>query len=107
MKYDNTNVLTQDMIKKAIYKILSKDDFYNITKIVLFGSYSRNEAEVNSDIDLVVYDSPEFKGMKVYSFIGELKEELHKDIDLFVDRNIVKNSLFYKNILRDGVVVYG
>lgn len=94
-------------IKNAIQDIIERDDYYSISKIVLFGSYARGEAEKNSDIDLIVYDSPLFKGMRVYSFIGDLKEKLHKDIDLFIDRNIVKESKFYSNILNDGEVVYG
>ncbi len=102
----NNKILTQEEIKKSIKEIINQDDYYKISKVILFGSYARGEAESNSDIDLVVYDSPLFKGMKIYSFIGDLKEKLHKDIDLFVDRNIVKNSVFYKNIESDGVVIY-
>ena len=99
-------ILSKNEIKESIRDIIKRDDYYNISKIVLFGSYARGDAESNSDIDLVVYDSPLFKGMKVYSFIGDLKEKLHKDVDLFIDRNIVKNSVFYKNIENDGVVIY-
>lgn len=104
--YDNKTILTKERISKAIKKIITRDDYYNISKIVLFGSYARGEAESNSDIDLVVYNSPSFKGMKVYSFIGDLKEELHKDIDLFIDRNIVKESNFYESIEKEGVSIY-
>lgn len=100
-------ILSIEDIKNAIQDIIERDDYYSISKIVLFGSYARGEAEKNSDIDLVVYDSPLFRGMKVYSFIGDLKEKLRKDIDLFIDRNIVKESKFYSNILNDGEVVYG
>ena len=99
-------ILSKNEIKDSIKDIIKRDDYYNISKIVLFGSYARGEAEKNSDIDLIVYDSPLFKGMKVYSFIGDLKEKLHKDIDLFIDRNVVKKSAFYKKIENDGVTIY-
>ena len=102
----NDKILSQDEIKESIKDIIKRDDYYKISKVVLFGSYARGEAESNSDIDLIVYDSPLFKGMKIYSFIGDLKAKLHKDIDLFVDRNIVKNSKFYENIVNDGVIIY-
>ena len=107
MYYDNQKILTMNEISNAISKIVNKDNYYHISKVVLFGSYARGEAEKNSDIDLVIFDSPSFKGMKVYSFIGELKEILKKDIDLFIDRNIVKNSKFYQNITTDGIDIYG
>ena len=106
MYYDNENVLTKEQIGNAVKKIIERDNYYTISKVVLFGSYARGEAERNSDIDLVVYDSPLFHGLKVYSFIGDLKEMLKKDIDLFVDRNIVKDSNFYKNILKEGINIY-
>ena len=104
--YNNETILTKNQIINAVSKIINKDDYYDIKKVVLFGSYARNEAHVNSDIDLFIYDSPEFKGMKVYSFIGDLKDILHKDVDLFVDRKIFKNSIFYKNIEKDGISIY-
>lgn len=99
-------ILSIEEIKNAIKDIIERDNYYIISKIVLFGSYARGEAEKNSDIDLVVYDSPQFSGMKVYSFIGDLKEKLRKDIDLFIDRNIVKESKFYDNIVKDGIIIY-
>ena len=99
-------ILSQDEIRDSINDIIKQDNYYKISKIILFGSYARGDAESNSDIDLMIYDSPAFRGMKVYSFIGDLKEKLHKDIDLFVDRNIVKSSNFYKNIKNEGVIIY-
>lgn len=106
MTYDNENILTKEQIEKVISELLKDDDYYHISKVVLFGSYARGEAEGNSDIDLVIFNSPSFKGMQVYSFIGDLKMKLHKDIDLFVDRNIDTDSKFYENIIKEGISIY-
>ena len=39
--------------------------------------------------------------------MSEIKEKLNKNVDLFVEKNVDKKSEFYKNILSDGVVIYG
>jgi len=59
----------------------------------LFGSYSRDEANENSDIDILIETTPEFltkyQGFKAHLKLDELKELLretfNKEID-FVDK---------------------
>ena len=60
----------------------------------------------NSDIDLLVCNSPEFGGIKNFAFIRELKELFLKEIELFIDRNIDKDSSFYQNIQKEGIIIY-
>ena len=45
----NEKIYTIEEIKNCIFKILKK---YGIEKAYLFGSYARNEANKNSDIDI-------------------------------------------------------
>ena len=104
--YDNSTIFSIDQIKEKVNSFLKKDDYYPINKIILFGSYARGEAEKNSDIDLLICDSPLFGGMKNYALIGELKELFRKEIEVFIDRNIDKESLLYNNIMDQGVVIY-
>ena len=79
---------------------------YPLSKVELFGSYANGTAEVNSDIDLLICNSPNFGGMKNFALISELKDLFFKEIEVFIDRNIDKNSSFYHNIQKEGVTIY-
>ena len=105
-EYDNKTVLSLEQIRDRLKEFLNSDNYYNINKIILFGSYARGEAEKNSDIDLLVCDSPDFGGMKNFALIGDLKNIFYKEVELFIDRNIDKTSSFYNNIVNEGIVVY-
>ena len=88
--------------KKKIISILVK---YGIKKILIFGSYARNEATPNSDLDLIV-EFPE--GTSLLDHIGiefELSEALNMKIDLLSQNGI---SLYIKDqIMKEAVVIYG
>ncbi len=54
-----------------------------VKKAYLFGSYSRDEASEDSDIDILVeldHSSP--IGMKFFSYADSLQAILHKKVDL-------------------------
>ena len=54
-----------------------------VKKAYVFGSYSRDEADENSDIDILVeLDHTKPIGMKFYSYQDELEEILQKKVDL-------------------------
>ena len=60
-------MLTQEEILKYLkeYKSLKKDE-YHIKRLGVFGSYARNEASENSDIDIVVdFEEPDLFNKKV------------------------------------------
>ncbi len=70
---------------KEIKPIYNKEGF--IIK-GLFGSYSRDEATQNSDIDILVESTPEFAskyGFKAISRINEIKNEISNIFGLPVD----------------------
>ena len=48
----NDNVFTIADIKALVKHIAEK---YNVDEIYLFGSYARNEADQNSDLDFLVF----------------------------------------------------
>lgn len=88
----------------------------NVEKIILFGSQARGDSNVGSDIDiLVVVDILEEQ-------LGEIKREMRNlasDISLEYDECVSLiivtkseyeakvNTLFYQNIKRDGIVLFG
>jgi len=54
----------------------------------LFGSYSRDEADMNSDVDILVEATPEFANRYGFSAIARIKEiesELSKALGIKVD----------------------
>lgn len=97
----NNKIELDEEIKKKIISILIK---HGIKKILVFGSYARNEATPKSDLDLIV-EFPE--GTSLIDHVGieiELCEALNMKIDL-LSRNGI--SPYIKNqVLKDAIVIY-
>ena len=76
-----------------------------VKRAYLFGSYSRNEADKNSDIDILVeldHSSP--IGMKFFSYNDELERLLNKKVDLISDEGISKYIRPF--IDKDKILIY-
>ncbi|RFZ92994.1 nucleotidyltransferase [Mucilaginibacter conchicola] len=76
-----------------------------VLKAYLFGSYSRNEADENSDIDILVdLDYSKHIGLSFFTMQDELKAILKKNIDL-ISSNAV-SSYFIPFIEKDKQLIY-
>jgi hypothetical protein len=76
-----------------------------VLKAYLFGSYSRNEADSNSDIDILVdLDYSKHIGLGFVTMQTDLQEKLHKNIDL-VSSKAISNHL-QPFIEKDKVLIY-
>lgn len=73
----NTQTKIEQKLKE-LKPMLSRD--YNVERIGYFGSYSRNEQTINSDIDILVY----FRKPLGWDFF-DLQELLEKELELKVD----------------------
>lgn len=71
---------------------------YNIDKLAVFGSYSRNEQRENSDIDILVEFSKPI-GLEFVSLAFELEQILGEKVDLVSKKAIKERYLNY--ILKD------
>lgn len=89
-------------IKKIVKPIF---DEYEVNRVLLFGSYARNESSLISDIDLCIID-PKIKSLKLFSLKGDLQKALSKDIDIFQLSSIKIDSPIYKNIFNEGITIY-
>lgn len=80
-------------------------DRYKIKEVYLFGSYARNEADSESDIDLLVCGGEGFKLTRVFAFAEDLREIIDKKIDVFEIHEVNQDSDFYRNIMKDRILV--
>lgn len=104
-------VYTIDELKQKIVPIAEK---YNISAVYIFGSYARGEADVNSDIDVLIKrEGSKIRGWLIGGFYEELKESLGKNLDLLTvealeHNNIrVENPYFFEKLMKEQVKIYG
>ena len=110
-------VYTFDEIKKMLEPIFIK---YKIKKAYLFGSYAREEARQDSDVDIMIVkkNSNIITLLNLAEFEEELREILDKDVDViteetYLDNTIEENKygklakeLFYNQVKKDRRVLY-
>ena len=98
MEY-NKDIYTLDQIKELIKPVVDK---HGITEVYLFGSYARNEARSDSDIDIYcsrgkiksLYDLSDFK--------EDLENALGKNIDIVTIGSQMDDS-FKKHLDKDKI----
>lgn len=71
----------------------------------LFGSYAKDTANESSDIDLLI--STELTGLEFFGMVEELREALHKKVDVLNVSQLKDNIELTKEILKDGIKIYG
>ena len=95
-------LLKLEFIKEKVKIIFDK---YNVNFCYLFGSYAKGYANPKSDVDLLI--DAEITGLDFYGLVEELREELHKKIDLLKLNQLEKNLQLTREILKDGIKIYG
>ena len=78
---------------------------YQVQQIYLFGSYARGEADIDSDLDFLVYGGENFKLTRIFSLAEELREVLNKKVDVFEIHEINTDSDFYNTIMKERLLV--
>lgn len=96
-------VYTIHEIKTILAEILKNLPVY---RVILFGSYAKNTATGNSDLDLVIDTRETLMGFKLYSLITKIEEVFQKEIDAFEQTEIIENSKIDEEIKKTGVIVY-
>ena len=96
-------IYTIDEIKAILMKVLENMRVYSV---VVFGSYAKNCATKNSDLDFIIDTKDTLKGFKLYSLITKIEEAFNKDVDAFEKTEIIENSKIDNEIKKTGVVVY-
>ena len=98
-------VYTIDEIKDKINLIAKQ---HNLSKVYLFGSYARGEADEKSDVDIALELEDESTYFDVY---GNLLTIFHGEIDIFLVSDLLSPKtnigfLVKKNFLNDRVLIY-
>lgn len=58
-----------------------------------------------SDVDLLI--SANVKGLKFYGLVEEIREALHKKVDVLEINQLKDNLELTQEILKDGIKIYG
>lgn len=72
--------------------------------ILLFGSYSRNSQNAESDVDLAIKVKKEIQPKELFEIKRKLEDIFEKDVDL-IDLNNTQDGIRYE-ILMNGVTIY-
>ncbi|MBR2214175.1 MAG: nucleotidyltransferase domain-containing protein [Selenomonadaceae bacterium] len=93
-------MLSIPFIREKVYPVCKK---YPIKRAYLFGSYARNEANENSDVDIRIEGD-----IKSFFMLGgiyaDLEDALKTDLDLI--STLPTSPQFRENLKRDEVLLY-
>ena len=93
-QYDEIAALVKPLMEK-----------YKVGEMYLFGSYARGEATGDSDLDFLVYGGEQFKGTMIFALGEELRKLLNKKVDIYEIRELNEDSDFYRNVMKEKVLV--
>ena len=99
---ENNGILKLEDIKSICKEVF---DNYKVDYCYLFGSYAKNKAKKDSDIDLFV--SSNLSGLKFFEMVEVLREQLKKKVDVLNQKQLENNPVLVEEILREGIKIYG
>ena len=107
---DNFEISEDNGVLNAVFIAETASDIFKkykdkINFCYLFGSYAKGYAKDNSDVDLCI--STSLKGLEFVGLIEELRQSLHKKIDLIRFSDLKDNFELLNEIMKDGVKIYG
>ena len=98
-------MLSVDQIKESLVALFDSQYQGVVEFCYLFGSYAKGYATETSDVDLCISSS--LTGMKVAGLAEAIRNVLHKKIDLVRFDTLKDNPELLKEIMKDGIKIYG
>ena len=96
------NVLTIDDIKNAITPVARE---YGVSKIALFGSYAKGEANEDSDIDFHLIETTNIWGyFKLCGFRQDLEKRLGVGVDVLTTGAM--DHQIRETVMKDEILIY-
>jgi len=104
-------VYTVEQLKERIAPVAEK---YQLRAVYLFGSYARNEATDDSDIDILVDKTNSIvKGWIIGGLYNDLCEVVGKKVDMVTTGALTQDGendrtpWFTENVMNERVQIYG
>ncbi|MCL2014805.1 MAG: nucleotidyltransferase domain-containing protein [Defluviitaleaceae bacterium] len=112
--FDNPTI---KLVSQAVYAAAQNVLGDKLDKVYLFGSYARGDFDHESDIDyMIVANLPHEEACRQLLPIRDHVHELSYDLNLLISTCVTSHemftrfadtSMFYKNILTEGLEIYG
>ena len=97
-------------LRKSLNSILKQLKNFGAIKIYLFGSYVRDEIDVNSDLDIFVIMPSNKTGKEWINLIySNIQRDISSDIIVFNEKEFksqMPSNSFLENIINSGRLVY-
>ena len=105
MQMNRNSILSRSFIESVKRKIAEE---FDVDQIELVGSYRRNEATEESDVDFLILSESYPKGMQFIRMISRFEEELSKEIGLVTVKGLSENSMKKKVLdsMRKDIELY-
>lgn len=95
---------TIEEIKTRLKKLFDDEYPSQINFCYLFGSYAKGNAKPDSDVDL--YVSSSLKGFKLTGLMEQIRQTLHKRVDVLRDESVLSSFELAKEIFKTGIKIY-
>lgn len=96
----NNHVLSLEDIKDLLMPIIKK---YEIKSLSVFGSYARNEARPESDVDILI-DGGNYHGLIEYmTMIDEMKAALGREVDVVTQESLHNSRSKADQLLKNSI----
>ena len=107
-KYEITEdkgLLSVEQIKKELNNLFDSQYKDTVDFCYLFGSYAKGYATEKSDVDLCI--STSLTGLDVFGLAEDIRNVLHKKVDLIRFNTLTNNLELISEIMKDGIKIYG
>ncbi len=78
---------------------------YKIKKAAIFGSFARGDAQLNSDIDIIITFAEKYDLLDIIGLKQDLEAVFNRPVDLLTYKSL-KNDSFATNILEEAKLIY-
>lgn len=102
---EEKGLLTIEFIKKELTALFDTRYKEAVEFCYLFGSYAKGYAKEKSDVDLCV--ATNLKGLDFVGLSEDIRNLLHKKIDLIRFNTLNDNLELINEIMKDGIKIYG
>jgi hypothetical protein len=92
---------TLNEIKEKVVPIAK---LYGVQSLGVFGSYARNEATDDSDVDICVEKGSLRSLLQYFAFVQELENELECHVDVITTE--IEDTDFLNRVLAERVMLY-